>query len=164
MRFLPAALGCAWFMFAAKSVAVLVSPTPDALSVDGGLVIRFGPRYLLLPGTYTVRASLPEYEPLEETFEVDDRRSQTVQVTMVRLPDRLFVDTGEVTGAQVSLDGKVAGDTPLEDKPIRPGRYRLIEVNDAGVLVICAGGGGIPVTLHPDGRVSGVEAVLARVN
>lgn len=31
---------------------------------------------------------------------------------------------------------------------------------DAGVLLICAGGGGIPVTLDGDGRMIGVEAVV----
>jgi carbamate kinase len=31
---------------------------------------------------------------------------------------------------------------------------------DAGVLVICAGGGGIPVTLGADGRLRGVEGVV----
>ncbi|HVW47563.1 MAG TPA: carbamate kinase [Solirubrobacterales bacterium] len=31
---------------------------------------------------------------------------------------------------------------------------------DAGVLVICAGGGGIPVTMDADGRLQGVEGVV----
>ena len=31
---------------------------------------------------------------------------------------------------------------------------------DAGVLVICAGGGGIPVALNGDGAMHGVEAVV----
>ncbi len=31
---------------------------------------------------------------------------------------------------------------------------------ERGVLVICVGGGGIPVTLSPDGRIRGVEAVI----
>jgi carbamate kinase len=31
---------------------------------------------------------------------------------------------------------------------------------DAGVLVICAGGGGIPITVADDGRVTGLEAVV----
>jgi carbamate kinase len=30
----------------------------------------------------------------------------------------------------------------------------------AGVLVVCAGGGGIPVTISPDGAIHGVEAVV----
>ncbi len=115
----------AWFMFSARSVAILVSPAPEALSVEGGLAIRFGPRYLLLPGQYRVRASLPEYDLLEETVEVDDSRSQTIQLFMVRLPDRLFISSGDVTGARVSLDGEEIGETPLEDYPVKPGSYRL---------------------------------------
>jgi carbamate kinase len=31
---------------------------------------------------------------------------------------------------------------------------------EAGVCVICAGGGGIPVVRRPDGRMEGVEAVI----
>jgi carbamate kinase len=31
---------------------------------------------------------------------------------------------------------------------------------EAGVLVVCVGGGGIPVTVEPDGRLRGVEAVI----
>jgi carbamate kinase len=31
---------------------------------------------------------------------------------------------------------------------------------DAGVLVVCVGGGGIPVTVDRDGRLTGVEAVI----
>jgi carbamate kinase len=31
---------------------------------------------------------------------------------------------------------------------------------DSGVLVVCAGGGGVPVVRHPDGTLEGVEAVI----
>lgn len=31
---------------------------------------------------------------------------------------------------------------------------------DAGAVVVCAGGGGVPVTRRPDGRLAGVEAVV----
>jgi len=147
----------AWFMFAARSVAVMISPTPDSLTVDGGFAIRFGPRYLMLPGTYRVRASLAEYEPLEDSVEVDDRRSQTVQLFMVRLPDRLFVDTGGVTGAEVSLDGQPVGETPLQDRPVPPGSYRLEVSADRYVpytedLDVAGGGSDIrrQVALVPD--------------
>lgn len=46
-------------------------------------------------------------------------------------------------------------------RPLRIREERTIErLVDAGVLVICAGGGGIPVTLTPDGGLRGVEAVI----
>lgn len=114
-----------WFMFTARSVEVLVTPQPESLSVGGGLVISFGPRYLMRPGQYRVEAGLAAYEPLSEDVEVTDERAQTIQLTMTRLPDRLHVATGGLTGAQVSLDGEPAGETPLTDHAVRPGRYRL---------------------------------------
>ncbi|UCC14565.1 MAG: PEGA domain-containing protein, partial [Gammaproteobacteria bacterium] len=114
-----------WFMFTARSVEVLVTPEPESLSVGGGVVVSFGPRYLMRPGRYRVEAGLAAYEPLSEEVEVTDERAQTIQLTMTRLADRLHVETGEVTGAQVSLDGEPAGETPLADYAVRPGRYRL---------------------------------------
>ena len=115
----------AWFMFTARSVEVIVSPTPEDVSLHGTLVIKFGPRYLVRPGEYEVRATLAEYEPLRETVEVTDQRAQTLQLAMNRLPDRLFVAATEPAGAQVALDGEALGQAPVEDHPVRPGRYRL---------------------------------------
>ncbi|MCP4039785.1 MAG: carbamate kinase [bacterium] len=46
-------------------------------------------------------------------------------------------------------------------RPLRVREARTIErLMGAGVLVICAGGGGIPVTLTSDGGIYGVEAVI----
>jgi carbamate kinase len=47
-----------------------------------------------------------------------------------------------------------------------PAPLRILEIEtirllvDAGVIVICAGGGGVPVVQAPDGTISGVEAVI----
>lgn len=46
-------------------------------------------------------------------------------------------------------------------RPLRVREARTIErLSAAGVLVICAGGGGIPVVLSRDGGIRGVEAVI----
>lgn len=46
-------------------------------------------------------------------------------------------------------------------EPVRILELRTIELLvDAGVLVVCAGGGGIPVVRAPDGTLRGVEAVI----
>jgi carbamate kinase len=64
-------------------------------------------------------------------------------------------------GWQVARDGPrwrrvVASPEPLEILEIRAIK-RLV---DAGVVVICAGGGGIPVTATANGGTAGVEAVI----
>ena len=43
--------GAAWFVFTAKRVVIEISPEPDRLSLDGGIITpRFGKDYLLRPG------------------------------------------------------------------------------------------------------------------
>jgi formylglycine-generating enzyme required for sulfatase activity len=147
----------AWFMFTARSVEVIVSPMPEDVSLHGTLVIKFGPRYLVRPGEYEVRATLAEYEPLRQTVEVTDQRAQTLQLTMTRLPDRLFVSATDPADAQVALDGEALGEAPIEDHPVRPGRYRLEVSADRYVtheedLDVEGGGNAVrrEVTLVPD--------------
>ncbi len=146
-----------WFMFTARSVEILVSPDPEIVSVGGGLVLRFGPRYLMRPGEYRVLAELEEYEPLDATVEVTEQRAQSIQLSMVRLPDRLFLETPNVAGAEVLVDGEPVGKTPLEDYPLRAGRYRVEIKADrfvdyAGDLDVAGGGSAIrkEISLVPD--------------
>ena len=42
------------------------------------------------------------------------------------------------------------------------GRVVIRQLATAGAVVVCAGGGGIPVTVSPQGMVSGVEAVIEK--
>ncbi len=147
----------AWFMFTARSVEVIISPTPEAYSVEGALVFRFGPRYLMRPGEYGVTATLEGYEPLDATVEVTTDKAQSLQLTMERLGDRLYVETPDVSGAEVAVDGDVIGVTPLENQRIRPGRRRVVVAADRYVPdsrdLDVEGGGNevrISVTLVPD--------------
>ena len=74
---------------------------------------------------------------------------------------------------------EVSGDDPALANPTKPigpadaprlvpspAPRRIVEIAsirrlaDAGVLVVCAGGGGIPVVRRPDGRLTGLEAVV----
>ncbi len=120
----------AWFMFTARSVEVIISPVPETYSVGGALVFRFGPRYLMRPGNYRVTASLEGYEPLDAVVEVSQERAQSLQLTMERLGDSLFVETPDVPEAQVTIDDEIIGTTPVAEHRIRPGRHRMIVAAD----------------------------------
>lgn len=67
----------------------------------------------------------------------------------------------EANGWQIARDGDrwrrvVASPAPREIPDTRVVRILL----DAGVVVICTGGGGIPVVRHDDGSLTGIEAVV----
>jgi formylglycine-generating enzyme required for sulfatase activity len=150
----------AWFMFTARSVEVIISPVPETYSVGGALVFRFGPRYLMRPGSYQVTASLTGYEPLNAVVEVSQERAQSLQLTMERLGDKLFVDTPGVPDAEVRIDGEIIGTTPVADHRIRPGRHRVIVaadryVPDSSDLDIEGGGNEVrfDIDLIPDWAV-----------
>ncbi|HSG90726.1 MAG TPA: PEGA domain-containing protein [Pseudomonadales bacterium] len=115
----------ALFMFVGRPVQILVTPEPDALSVDGGPSFVLGDRYLLLPGTYHVRAELAGHHPLDEAIVVGRKDNGPFEFTMRRLPGRLTVTTLPVDGAEVRVDGEPLGTTPLADVPIEPGTRQL---------------------------------------
>jgi carbamate kinase len=70
-------------------------------------------------------------------------------------------ERARVAGWAIAQDGDywrrvVPSPKPLEIPDLRVLRLLL----DQGVIVICAGGGGIPVVRRPDGSMIGVEAVI----
>ena len=65
---LLACLPIIYFLFMARSITVETTPPAEQLSIDGGLVLPVGNRYLLLPGEYKLDASAHGYYPLQEPF------------------------------------------------------------------------------------------------
>lgn len=67
----------------------------------------------------------------------------------------------EQRGWHVARDGKGWRRVVASPRPVRILEIGVIELLlDAGVIVICAGGGGIPVISREDGSHAGVEAVI----
>ncbi len=125
----PAAvlLAAAWFVFTAQPVRVVVDPEPDSLDVAGGLFTpALGERLLLREGAYTVRATREGYRPLEASFEVGPDGPGEVRFEMEKLPDLFSISSGEVTGAEVLLDGETIGATPMEGVELRPGGHHFV--------------------------------------
>ncbi|QIK76479.1 carbamate kinase [Nocardioides piscis] len=70
---------------------------------------------------------------------------------------RLAAERGWVVKADGADWRRVVG-SPLPQRVVETRLIRLLL--DSGSVVICAGGGGVPVVVDPDGRLRGVEAVV----
>lgn len=71
------------------------------------------------------------------------------------------VDALRGRGWSLAPDGEGLRRVVASPLPLRIIELPAIEpLLDAGVLVVCAGGGGVPVQRRPDGRLEGVEAVV----
>jgi formylglycine-generating enzyme required for sulfatase activity len=93
---------------------VVITPQPDALVLRGAWpVVRLGSRFVALPGGYTLVAERDGYRSLEAAVDVTGEAGQVLRFAMQPLPGRLTVDTGGVAGAEVALDGRSMGETPL---------------------------------------------------
>jgi formylglycine-generating enzyme required for sulfatase activity len=95
-------------------VGIAVQPAPDAVALRGAWPApRLGPRFVALAGRYTLVAEKAGYRRLEAGVEVTREPGQLLRHTLVPLPGRLAVETVGVVGAEVALDGRRIGATPL---------------------------------------------------
>ncbi len=115
----------AWFMFSAKAVELAITPEPAFIDISEGFSYRLGERFLMLPGSYQVRAGLDGYEILETTVEIGDEDSQLIPLALTKLPGILTITTPEVATAEVFIDQEYAGTTPFEDDAISAGLHDI---------------------------------------
>ena len=123
----------AWFVFAARQVVIQIEPEPDKVSIRGGIFApKIGGYFLMLPGAYQLQAVKECFEPLEHRLTVADEKSQHFNFTMIRQPGRLTIKAHQadspslmLEGAQISIDGKQIGRTPLSGVSVKPGPGRL---------------------------------------
>ena len=122
-----------WFVFTAKQMVFQIDPTPDKVSVKGGLLkMRFGSYYLLRPGDYVLKASKQGYHAVKHPFEVTREKSQKLSITMEKLPGRLTLTahaqdqpSTPIEGAMVFIDGTKIGTAPLSEVEVKAGSRNL---------------------------------------
>ena len=112
------------FLLGARSVELKVVAESEADVSISGLVLPFGQRYLMRPGTYQVEVLAQGYHPLLTDLEVNDQDSQQVELVLQPLPGLLSIDS-DPAGAQVVIDGEVVGKTPLREWSIEAGEHQL---------------------------------------
>ncbi|RPJ11062.1 MAG: PEGA domain-containing protein [Deltaproteobacteria bacterium] len=94
----------------------------------------------VVPGRHRVRIAKEGYDAYEESIEVKAREKTRVDVSLKRQMGGLLVRT-EPAGANVYVDGNLAGVTPQESKGLVPGSHRVrvekegYEVSEKEVMV-----------------------------
>ncbi|HTQ99751.1 MAG TPA: PEGA domain-containing protein [Candidatus Acidoferrum sp.] len=119
-------IAISWFVLTARSVSFEVLPKADSLNVSGALSVRLGTRFLIRQGDVTVTTTSLGYRDYTGTFTITDKAAQTFTIAMEPLPGLLDLDTGNVTGAEVSVDGKRAGVTPMHQLELAAGDHQLL--------------------------------------
>jgi formylglycine-generating enzyme required for sulfatase activity len=114
------------FIATARSVEVAIDPEPDHVALEGfPPAVPLGSSFLVRPGGYTLVAEKEGYHRLEVPVEITTSSRQTLEYTLERLPGRLVVDTGDVAGAEVSVDGTLVGTTPFEAVSVPAGEHEV---------------------------------------
>jgi formylglycine-generating enzyme required for sulfatase activity len=109
----------------ARPVGIEIEPAPDRMDVEGTFLdFSFYGRFLLRPGTYRVVAEKSGFRKLERAIEVGDGALSTFRFTLEKLPGLLSVTTDP--DAEVFVDGKSAGSTPLPPIEIEAGEHEVV--------------------------------------
>jgi len=112
------------FLLSARSVVVQVSPEVAEVSIEGGFSFALADHYLIRPGDYRIVAEAEGYQTLEQSFSVGLEDHQLLQLAMEKLPGHLALTT-DPAHAEVTVDGKNAGTTPLTLRDLTPGKHEL---------------------------------------
>lgn len=119
--------GILWFVLSASMLLTDIQPTPERVSLEGAMpAFPVAEGYLALPGTYRLRAERSGYRPLVRDIEITRANRQRVALTLEKLPGLLSVVTPGVSGAEVQVDGRPAGTTPLADLELPPGAHPVV--------------------------------------
>ncbi len=137
------------FVLTAQRFEPVIRPQPESLRVSGfPPAIKIGHTFLALAGTYTLEAEKTGYFPLSEQIVIPgDGEKSTKEFTLKKLPGLVDIRSRPVDGADVSVDEKPVGKTPLSGLELAGGshllrvekeryipREQLLEVTGAGVL------------------------------
>ncbi len=119
------------FVLAASPARVSVTPKPDSISLSGvPPPIPFAGRYLVLPGNYLVEAEKFGYRKLEQQITVEFGSEPEFNYQLQKLPGYLDVISRPVESAEVMIDDKVIGYTPLRSLELEAGQHELRVIAD----------------------------------
>jgi formylglycine-generating enzyme required for sulfatase activity len=115
----------AFWLLTSSAVLIATDPAHARIEIRGAPEVRLGGRFLLRPGRYAVTASAEGYAPGTLDIAVSGEASQDFRLRLQRLPGRLQIVTRPAVVAEVSVDGKSVGRTPLAELGVPAGIHRI---------------------------------------
>lgn len=114
-----------WFILTAKAVYIVTDPPTTQAELSAVFKLRLADRYLIRSGDYPLHLHAVGYHSADEWLVVNEEQNQEYSFALRRLPGHLKLDSGLVSGAQISLDGMAMGETPTTVRDIPHGEYQL---------------------------------------
>lgn len=114
-----------WFVLTAKSVFVEANPITANIDIKGGFYVRLGQRYLIRSGSYALKLENVGYHDTSAQLIVSDEQSQMYSFEMQRLPGVVTIETMDLLGARVQIDGIDVGVTPVIDIAVESGQHQM---------------------------------------
>ena len=126
------AVAAACFVLFARPVELDIQPEPDRVSLNGLIPpIKFGERYLSLPGSYLITISKKGYVPFEQELAVAKTGSTVFTATLEKLPGILNISATPATGSiSIYADNRLVGTTPPDSVELPSGPHLISLVKD----------------------------------
>ena len=120
-----------FFVLLARPLELEITPDPDSISVSGfPPVIRFGTRYLGLPGSYSIIIKKKGYVSYEQDITIDRTLDNRFSISLKKLPGILNLLVTPSDGVEVYSGKELIGTTPPNNLRISPGKHQLTLIKE----------------------------------
>lgn len=118
-------IAVASYIFSATSVIVTAQPATADIDLDGGLSVKLGEGFLILPGEARLSIQAEGYHPLESTLTITGDQNQVFHFELEKLPGHLTVGAPVDEPGEVWIDGEQRGTLNVEITDIPAGEHPL---------------------------------------
>lgn len=114
------------YIFTAKTLLIVVEPIADNIELDGKIwPIKIKGRYIVHPGKYNIEIIKSGYQPIRKEINVNAQQTQKVSFLLKKKPGFITIMSLPDENAQIFIDDKDYGFTPIQELELDAGTYKL---------------------------------------
>lgn len=112
------------FIFTAFSVQISLAPKSANLTIDGGIALPIGNRYLMRAGRYLITAEAQGYLSYSETVTIGHDHSNKISIELRKKPGIVAI-ASRPSDALIMIDGENFGRTPQNQIKLEAGAHNI---------------------------------------